>query len=36
MHAPSGSYVTAVTNVSGGGLLWDPNDPSNLSEPYPK
>jgi subtilisin len=35
-NAPSGCYTTTVTDVTGGGLTWDPGDPANVSGPFCK
>jgi hypothetical protein len=36
LNAPTGWYTTAVTDVTAGGLTWDPNDPANISKPFYK
>ena len=35
-NAESGCYTTAVTNVSAGGLAWDPDDPANTTNEFCK
>jgi subtilisin len=35
-NAPSGCYTTVVTDVTAGGLTWDPNDPGNASGEFCK
>ena len=35
-NAPSGCYMTTVTDVTASGLTWDPNNPANVSDPFCK
>lgn len=36
LNAPSGCYTTRVTDVTAGGLTWDPEDSGNVSGEFCK
>ena len=36
LNAPSGCYTTRVTDVTAGGLTWDPDDSGNVSGEFCK